>query len=207
VRTTDAIAAAAERSAMADDLLDVMLRLAPTLRPAGAAAQHLGASVQACFAGGRLRAASELVARLCTAANAALYASPAAPFGDPAWLLPPLLAALRPGPEALTSIAAAALARLADQPPHCTWLATHPLELRSLLAFACIAGDAAAAPALRAAAGCVCDALRSVAGCPQLAPACVNAFRAEEGALCGVMVAAGEEAGRVGRLLAGAVFG
>jgi hypothetical protein len=210
--TTDGVAAAAERSAMANDLLDVVLRLSPRMQPPTAAAEHLGSSVRTCLTGGRLSQGIELAARLCRQPNALLYAHPAAPFGDASWLLPPLVDALQYDPDKqpadeLASPAASALARLVGHEPHCAWLADRPKELRSLLVFVLPASALDAPPKLRAAAGCVCDALYTVARSEQLTPESADAIAACWIALTNAMVTAGPEAApRIARLLSSELF-
>jgi hypothetical protein len=152
-------AAAAERSAAVDDLLEMLLNLAPAMAlvaPAGQAPPAVGggaggadampsrvaAAVCAALrsaAPRRAAAGAELLSRLYTRPNAGAFRSGGV-FGTPSDVIPPLLSLLasheRDADGAGAAAAAAALARLAEVPAHCAAIAHAHGIVRTLLAAA-----------------------------------------------------------------------
>ena len=158
-RCLDDDAAAAERGAMCGDLLDMLLNLAHAVQLAPGAAQPGGAGGGAGGSSGvdhtpvrfalathmalqnaaprRAACGAELICRLCTPANVAGFRAGGA-FAETAVLLPPLLHLLRAREDdpSAASLAAAALARLAEVREYSDALAATPGAADELIATA-----------------------------------------------------------------------
>jgi hypothetical protein len=155
----DEEAVAAERSAAVDDLMEMLLNLAPAMCLVAPAGQQPAPAVASAAAGGadampsrvaaavcaslrsaaprRAASGAELLCRLYTRANAAAF-RPGGVFGAPPDIVPPLLSLLASHERdaAGAAMAAAALARLSEVPAHCAAIAHAHGIVRVLLAAA-----------------------------------------------------------------------